>query len=324
MLQQRKESLERYANDKEMDMLSAKQVMSPPPPDRVHSGIRVTPMSERHIDNQTANDNAVQLDDADDVPVAIVAAATNEFLLDLKEELVLQSLLHKRIHEKKERVLSLVHRNGRRLLVVLPPDTQSVATFEEEANKTTKWIDIMLNTEERIDGMLLYLAKKKPTNFVRIAKTRKLSTRTVALNTGQTIALARVGGLNDTSRMRKIRSFLKQVGKVNLQMSVKEHHRLDLQVGLHRTTATIGSCLHDWTATVGKDTKAPEQVHCWNCNLSSEIEAEVDLYFMHLFLSSDKTLDTMPVLDYVAGGFDKPGITVLFGGDHGDKNCPIS
>ena len=29
-------------------------------------------------------------------------------------------------------------------------------------------------------------------------------------------------------------------------------------------------------------------------------------------------------IDYVADGFDTPGVTVLFGGDHGDKNCPIS
>jgi hypothetical protein len=30
------------------------------------------------------------------------------------------------------------------------------------------------------------------------------------------------------------------------------------------------------------------------------------------------------VLDYNGGGFDKPGVTVLFGGDHGGKHCPIS
>jgi hypothetical protein len=37
---------------------------------------------------------------------------TNEFLSELKEEVVLQSLLHKRIHDKKERVFQLQHRNG--------------------------------------------------------------------------------------------------------------------------------------------------------------------------------------------------------------------
>jgi hypothetical protein len=72
---------------------------------------------------------------------------TNEFIAELKEEVVLQSLLHKRIHEKKERVFQLEHRNGRRLLVVLPPDTMSVSSFEEEAKKTD-WVNIMLNTDE--------------------------------------------------------------------------------------------------------------------------------------------------------------------------------
>jgi hypothetical protein len=37
---------------------------------------------------------------------------TNEFLSKLKEEVVLQSLLHKQIHDKKERVFQLQHRNG--------------------------------------------------------------------------------------------------------------------------------------------------------------------------------------------------------------------
>jgi hypothetical protein len=58
--------------------------------------------------------------------------------------------------------------------------------------------------------------------------------------------------------------------------------------------------------------------------LAHEVEAEVDLYLMHLFMESGNTYDAMPILDYIAGGFDKPGITVLFGGDHGNKNCPIS
>ena len=83
----------------------------------------------------------------------ITTTTTNQFLAALKEEVVLQSLLHKRIHDRKERVFPLEHRNGRRLLVVLPPDTQSAASFEEEARKTN-WVNIMLNTKERVEGML--------------------------------------------------------------------------------------------------------------------------------------------------------------------------
>jgi hypothetical protein len=45
-----------------------------------------------------------------------------------------------------------------------------------------------------------------------------------------------------------------------------------------------------------------------------------------LFQEADANnpLDDIPVLDYVGDGFVNPGVTVLFGGDHGDKHCPIS
>jgi len=80
-----------------------------------------------------------------------------------------------------------------------------VETFEEEARRT-QWVDIMLNTAERLHGMLSYLAKSYPDAYGAIGKKRKLSMQTVALNTTQTLALARVGKLNDV-RMQSVRSF---------------------------------------------------------------------------------------------------------------------
>jgi hypothetical protein len=103
-----------------------------------------------------------------------------------------------------------------------------------------------------------------------------------------------------------------------------------MQVGWHRTKdAVFGSHIHEWAKTKGKEKKQPEQVYYWNSKLSSEIEAEVDLYLQHLFVldSTDqqyKNESDFPLLDYVGDGFPNPGMTVLFGGDHGDKNCPIS
>jgi hypothetical protein len=124
--------------------------------------------------------------------------------------------------------------------------------------------------------------------------------------------------------MKRIKSFLKNIGQVNLQLSVAEQKRIDVQVGLHRTkSAVFGSYLHEWSRTKGKEKKAPELVQYWNSNLAHEIEAEVDLYLRHLFLENPGST-TMPIIDYKAGGFHKAGVTVLFGGDHGDKNCPIS
>jgi hypothetical protein len=60
--------------------------------------------------------------------------------------------------------------------------------------------------------------------------------------------------------------------------------------------------------------------------LSREIlEAEVDPYLQHVFLdNADRSFNNMPIIHYAADGFEKPGVTLLFGGNHGDKHCPIS
>ena len=76
-----------------------------------------------------------------------------------------------------------------------------------------------------------------------------------------------------------------------------------------------------------KRDQAPEQVYFWNSSLSHEIEAEVDLYIRHVFFERKNDGDNsgdIPSLDYLGAGFPQAGVTVLFGGDHGDKNCPIS
>jgi hypothetical protein len=169
--------------------------------------------------NTTRIRNAVVEDVDEEEDSYATTTAADVFLSDLKEEVVLQTLLHKRIHEKKERVFQLEHRNGRRLLVVLPPDTVTVSAFEEEASKTS-WVKIMLNTAERVEGMLTQLSKSDPDLYVSVARKRHLSVHPVALNTVQSLALARVGRLNDI-RMKKIKSFLRHIGKVNLQLSAK-------------------------------------------------------------------------------------------------------
>jgi hypothetical protein len=181
----------------------------------------------------------------------------------------------------------------------------------------------MLNTEERVEGMLLHLAKLYPQQYVAVGRRRKLSMEPIVLNTSQTIALARVGKLNDTC-MTNVRSFLRQVGKVKLQMSLKEQQRIDWQVGYNQTKdVTFSNYFHEWSLFKGKETKAPEQVHYWNSQLSKEIEAEVDLYLHRLFIDNPER-NTIPSIDYQGDGFESVGVTVLFGGVHGDKHHPIS
>jgi hypothetical protein len=208
---------------------------------------------------------------------SVRSTITNEFLSELKEEVVLQSLLHKQIHDKKEQVSQLQHRNGRRLLVVLPPDIQLVLSFKEEARRTN-WVDTMLNSDERVEGMLTYLSKSNPKVYAKVAKNRKVSMKAPILSTPQTIALAQIAGLND-KHMKKMKLFLRHVAKVNIQMESEEVRRIDYQVGLHwKSKAVFGSYIHEWALTKWKEKKTPEQVHYWNSNLSSEIKAEINLY----------------------------------------------
>jgi hypothetical protein len=56
------------------------------------------------FNNNTFNDDAFNDNEEDDT-----STTTAEFLSELKEEVVLQSLLQKRIHEKKQRVFQLQH-----------------------------------------------------------------------------------------------------------------------------------------------------------------------------------------------------------------------
>jgi hypothetical protein len=267
--------------------------------------------------SESGFDEDETLQDEDDVSVSTKAAA-DEVMSEIKQESLLQSLLYERIHERKERVFQLQHRNGRRLLVVLPPDTLSITAFEEEATKSN-WVKVMLNTPERVEGMLMYLAKYETASYLKIGKQRKLSMKTVSLTTAQTMALARIGALND-DRMGKVRSYLRTIGKVHLQLSKGVQRKIDLDVGLERTQeATFGSYIHEWTASK----KAPEEVQYWNCSLSKEIEAEIDMYLQHV-LATSTGIGPFPTLDYDAPGFGERGITILFGGDHGNGSCPIS
>lgn len=49
-----------------------------------------------------------------------------------------------------------------------------------------------------------------------------------------------------------------------------------------------------------------------------EVTAEVNLHIAKHFIE-DPHSQVIPTLDYKAHGFKRPGVTVLLGGDHGDK-----
>eukprot|EP00978_Attheya_sp_CCMP212_P045139 scaffold334841_cov28-Attheya_sp.AAC.1 len=120
---------------------------------------------------------------------------------------------------------------------------------------------------------------------------------------------------------------MKHIGKVQLQFKKKTLYEIDKEVGLFTVQQPIfGMYVHEWASSNNnhsKEKKPPETCLYWNIPLASVICAEVDLHINHIFLTK-KELDTIPVLDYSAPGFDSDGVTMLVGGDHSDTACPIS
>ena len=82
-------------------------------------------------------------------------------LTEMKEETMLQNLLHKRLMKNNQRVLTLEHKNGRKFRVMLPPDSQSTKAFVDDARKT-QWINDMLHADTHQEGMLQCLATARP------------------------------------------------------------------------------------------------------------------------------------------------------------------
>jgi len=114
----------------------------------------------------------------------------------LKEETILQNLLHKRFLNN-ERVLQLEHRNGRRLRVILYPDALTTKSFVDEAKKS-QWVNQMLYKSSQKEGMLVYLLKTAPDIYFEVAASKKLRVTVTVLDTAETLALGRLTGINDT------------------------------------------------------------------------------------------------------------------------------
>jgi len=173
--------------------------------------------------------------------------------------------------------------------------------------------------------MLLHLARSNPKTYERIGRKRRLDMNNTALVTTQTVAMARMSGLNDT-QLRKMRSFLKHMGNVDLKLSAKQLKEIDATVGIQETEPSVvfGSHAFEWatSSAKGKDKRAPELCEHWNADVLKEIASEIDLHLQCLFDIEQQV--TVPTIDYIAPGFVDKGVVILFGGDHGDKSCPIS
>ena len=77
----------------------------------------------------------------------------------------------------------------------------TVAAFEFEAKK---WVDVLLDTPIRIEGMLTYLARNYEDAYVRVGHKRHQSMIPVALSSIQTMALAKLSNAPVTSDVAAI------------------------------------------------------------------------------------------------------------------------
>ena len=156
---------------------------------------------------------------------------------------------------------------------------------------------------------------------------KKLCVIVEATTTPQTLALGCLTGINDT-QMGKLWYYLRNVGNTESKLQKSEMNRIDKAFGLDAMmpSATFGSFALEWAATngTGVEKKPLEQCNFWNADILVEVAAEIDLIHHSAFLENPD-MRTFSPLGYRAPGFaDKPGIVVLFGGDHGAGACPCS
>jgi len=252
-------------------------------------------------------------------------------LVHLKEQTILQNLLHEQVVERNQRVLFLEHKNGRKLRAFVLPDSHSSEAFVGDAKKT-RWTNDMLCTDAHREGMLIFLAKTVPEEHIKVANKRKLHVVPRLLDTPQTVALGRLTGINDT-QMAKLRSCLSHIGNAELKLAKAEANRTDRDVGLtssnnaDASSAVFDTCALEWSTTNRKGVEKKLLEHCcfWNADLLVEVAAEIELLHHTTAIERvDMTAAPYPPIDCKAPGFDQPGIVVLFGGDHGAGACPCS
>jgi hypothetical protein len=120
---------------------------------------------------------------------------------------------------------------------------------------------------------------------------------------------------------------MKQIGMVELCLSKKVLVEIDREVSIHTDDPPcFGSYTHEWATSgnnKGKEKKPPKKIDYWSTRLASQVLAEIELFIRHYFLANADVTD-IPSLDYEQPGCVGGGLVVLFGGDHGDKACPIS
>ena len=123
------------------------------------------------------------------------------------------------------------------------------------------------------------------------------------------------------TQLEQLRSYLWRIGHVKFQYSKKDLEKIDEEVGLDRIPPPVNKKYwHDWA----ERGQGAEEVNYWNMDLIPVIENEVDLHIRNR-IHDEINIVGIPDIEYVAPGFNGvPGVAIMFGGDHGDKNLPFT
>jgi hypothetical protein len=209
--------------------------------------------------------------------------------------------------DRRKRTVKMECNNGRNTTLVARPFSKDEKSFVEEA-KRSKWINEMLPNDAYIRGMCIYLFGWRQDIYKDVASAKSIGvTVLTTIPFDNTMAISSELGLR-SGQLRDLRSLLKTQG-VQLEMPDKEVDRLNREVG--NITSNDPVC----KSSVYNHPEGDKE----SCNycivpIEKEICLEVQKYL--------QSIGTIRNLDYdhpdqeIVGG--SPGITVLFGGDHGD------
>ena len=209
--------------------------------------------------------------------------------------------------DRRKRTVQMECHNGRNTTLVARPFSKDEKSFVNEA-KRSKWINEMLPNDAYIRGMCIYLFEWRQDIYKDVA-----SAKTIGVNVfttvpfGNTMAISSELGLR-SGQLRDLRSLLKTQG-VQLEMPDKEVDRLNREVG--NITSNDPVC----KSSVYNHPEGDKE----SCNycivpIEKEICLEVQKYLQSI--GEIRNLDYDHPDQEMVGG--SPGITVLFGGDHGD------
>jgi len=86
-------------------------------------------------------------------------------LTEMREQTILQNLLHKNLTEKNLRAMTLEHKNDRKLRLFVPPDCESTKAFVEEA-KQSHWIQLVTCFTVKFNVKVCSCAWPKPSQKI--------------------------------------------------------------------------------------------------------------------------------------------------------------